>query len=289
MAPVVVELGAQAGLVIPLIAVHLFVFYYGIMGDITPPVGLATFAAAAISGEDSIKTGIQGAIYALRTVILPFIWIFNPLLLLIDIDSVAELILVVRASTLAMLMFAAVTMNWFRVQEPLVGERAARDRRCAAVPAGLLHGFHRRGIHARCRRSRSTTSRATCRTAGGWSLGDQGAIDRRRRRSQDRCRAARAEGRRRAQAACGRAASRCRQLGDNLQIAGVKFGSRARKAGFEQGFDVDRVEVRSNRTARRTGSTCRRCCSSRSCGGPRAGAWPSGARFDAPPQTQPSV
>jgi TRAP-type uncharacterized transport system fused permease subunit len=54
MAPVVVELGAQAGLVIPLIAVHLFVFYYGIMGDITPPVGLATFAAAAISGEDAI-------------------------------------------------------------------------------------------------------------------------------------------------------------------------------------------------------------------------------------------
>src|SRR3546814_9350321 len=55
MAPVVVELGAQSGLVIPLIAVHMFVFYYGIMADITPPVGLATFAAAAISGEDPIK------------------------------------------------------------------------------------------------------------------------------------------------------------------------------------------------------------------------------------------
>ena len=65
MAPVVVELGARSGLVIPLIAVHLFVFYYGIMGDITPPVGLATFAAAAISGEDAIQTGIQGSIYAL--------------------------------------------------------------------------------------------------------------------------------------------------------------------------------------------------------------------------------
>ena len=90
MAPVVVELGAQSGLIIPLIAVHLFVFYYGIMGDITPPVGLATFAAAAISGEDAIQTGIQGAVYALRTVILPFIWIFNPTLLLIDVDSVGR-------------------------------------------------------------------------------------------------------------------------------------------------------------------------------------------------------
>jgi diguanylate cyclase (GGDEF)-like protein len=83
---VAVELGAQAGLVIPLIAVHLFVFYYGIMGDITPPVGLATFAAAALSGEDAIQTGIQGSLYALRTVVLPFIWIYNPQLLLIDVD-----------------------------------------------------------------------------------------------------------------------------------------------------------------------------------------------------------
>ena len=96
---------------------HLFVFYYGIMGDITPPVGLATFAAAAISGEDPIKTGIQGAIYALRTVILPFIWIFNPQLLLIDIDGWFELVLVVVAShAWRCCVFAAVTMNWFRVK-----------------------------------------------------------------------------------------------------------------------------------------------------------------------------
>src|SRR5690606_9383765 len=115
MAPVVVELGARSGIVIPLIAVHLFVFYYGIMGDITPPVGLATFAAAAISGEDAVKTGIQGSVYALRTVVLPFIWIFNPQLLMIDVRSTGELVLVVLASTLAMLLFVAVTMNWFRV------------------------------------------------------------------------------------------------------------------------------------------------------------------------------
>ena len=119
MAPVVVELGAQSGLVIPLIAVHLFVFYYGIMGDITPPVGLATFAAAAISGEDAIETGIQGSLYALRTVILPFIWIFNPQLLLIDIESTGALLRVVGASTLAMLLFAAITMNWFRIRMKL--------------------------------------------------------------------------------------------------------------------------------------------------------------------------
>ena len=116
MAPVIVELGAQSGVIIPLIAVHLFVFYYGIMGDITPPVGLATFAAAAISGEDPIKTGIQGSTYALRTVILPFLWIYNPQLLLIGIDNWFDGLLVLVASTVAMLVFAAVTMNWFRTR-----------------------------------------------------------------------------------------------------------------------------------------------------------------------------
>ncbi|HUH39530.1 MAG TPA: TRAP transporter fused permease subunit, partial [Castellaniella sp.] len=116
MAPVVVELGAQSGLVIPLIAVHMFVFYYGIMADITPPVGLATFAAAAISGEDPIKTGVQGVKYALRTAVLPFMFIFNPLLLLIDVNGWGELVLIVFGATLASLTFAAATMFWMRVR-----------------------------------------------------------------------------------------------------------------------------------------------------------------------------
>ena len=116
MAPVIVELGAQSGLIIPLIAVHLFVFYFGIMGDITPPVGLATFAAAAISGEDPIKTGIQGSIYALRTVVLPFVFIFNPALLIIDVHGWWEIALVAFAATVASCIFAAATMNWFQTR-----------------------------------------------------------------------------------------------------------------------------------------------------------------------------
>ena len=77
MAPVIVDLGAQNGLIVPLIAVHLFVFYFGILADDTPPVGLAAFAAAGISGGDPIKTGIQGFTYDIRTAILPFMFIFN--------------------------------------------------------------------------------------------------------------------------------------------------------------------------------------------------------------------
>ncbi len=116
MAPIVVELGAQGGLVIPLIAVHLFVFYFGIMADVTPPVGLASFAAAAISGEDPIKTGIQGSIYELRTAILPFMFIYNPQILLIDVGGVVPFVATVAATLAATLLFSAVTMGWFAVR-----------------------------------------------------------------------------------------------------------------------------------------------------------------------------
>jgi hypothetical protein len=119
MAPVVVELGAQAGLAIPLIAVHLFVFYFGIMADITPPVGLAAFAAAAISKEDPIATGFQGSLYSLRTAILPFVFIFNPELLLIDITSWTHAIWVIFISIVAILLFSAATMNWFMTKSRL--------------------------------------------------------------------------------------------------------------------------------------------------------------------------
>jgi len=82
-APVIVQLGADAGLVFPVIAAHLFVFYFGILADDTPPVGLAAYAAAAIARSDPIRTGIQGFTYDLRTAILPFIFLFNNEMLMI--------------------------------------------------------------------------------------------------------------------------------------------------------------------------------------------------------------
>ncbi len=113
MAPVIVDLGAQNGLIVPLIAVHLFVFYFGILADDTPPVGLAAFAAAGISGGDPIRTGIQGFTYDIRTAILPFMFIFNTELLMIGIDSWYHLVLVVSIAVTAMLVFAAATQGFF--------------------------------------------------------------------------------------------------------------------------------------------------------------------------------
>ncbi|WP_439576261.1 TRAP transporter permease [Elioraea sp.] len=119
MAPVVVELGSQSGLVVPLIAVHLFVFYFGIMADVTPPVGLASFAAAAVSRGDPLQTGIQAFYYSLRTVALPFIFVFNYELLLIGIGSIWHLLVVVLSAIVAMLVFAAGTQGYFLARSRL--------------------------------------------------------------------------------------------------------------------------------------------------------------------------
>jgi hypothetical protein len=112
MAPVIVSVGASQGLVVPLIAVHMFVFYFGILADDTPPVGLAAFAAAAISGGDPIKTGVQGFAYDIRTALLPFLFIFNTELLLIDV-TFAKAIFVFCVGVIAMMLFAAATQGYF--------------------------------------------------------------------------------------------------------------------------------------------------------------------------------
>ena len=118
MAGVVVELGAQSGLIVPLVAVHMFVFYFGIMADVTPPVGLASFAAAAISGGDPLRTGFQAFFYSIRTALLPFLFIFNTDLLLIDVGPI-QAVFVFIIAMIAMLLFAAGTMNYFMVRSKI--------------------------------------------------------------------------------------------------------------------------------------------------------------------------
>ena len=113
MAPVIVTVGGEQGLIVPLIAVHMFVFYFGILADDTPPVAMAAFAAAAISGGDPIRTGIQGFAYDIRTAILPFLFIFNTELLMIGIESWYHLLITILTAVTAMLLFAAATQGYF--------------------------------------------------------------------------------------------------------------------------------------------------------------------------------
>jgi TRAP-type uncharacterized transport system fused permease subunit len=244
MAPVIVELGAQSGLAIPLIAVHLFVFYYGIMGDITPPVGLATFAAAAISREDAIKTGLQGAVYAARTAVLPFVFIFNPMLLLIDVRGWADVVLIAFAATAASLLFAAATLGWFRARctwWEIVLLLAATfalfrpdffmDRLYAPyteVPASEI--FRVAGELPENDRlvmliEGTTIEGDDVRKTVAVQLGPPG------------------EGR----ARLAEAGLSISAFGSQVQVSAVRFGSRARKSGFEQGFEVAAIKVPTDR------------------------------------------
>lgn len=249
MAPVVVELGAQNGVIIPLIAVHMFVFYYGIMADITPPVGLATFAAAAISGEDPIKTGLHGVKYALRTAILPFMFIFNPLLLLMDIGGWVELTLVVSGAVLASLTFSAATMGWMRFKctwvevvvllavtfvlfrpdwainhiSPKYVERSASE--LTQVVNDLPH----RGRFAAVIQGMNIEGDVFSKTVGvalpvlpegSTATGDAAAAQR-----------------------LAMAGLTIMAFGDTAQIASVRFGSPAVRAGWEQGWDIDSLMI----------------------------------------------
>jgi len=119
LAGVLVELGSAAGLVLPLIAVHLYVFFFGLLADSTPPVCLAAFAASAISRASPMQTGVQAFLYDVRTAILPVVFIFNPQLLLIDVHSVWQGILIFAMSLLAILSFSSLTQNWMLVRNRL--------------------------------------------------------------------------------------------------------------------------------------------------------------------------
>jgi TRAP transporter 4TM/12TM fusion protein len=111
-APVIYSLGQQFGFGFPLLAAHLFVFFFGILADDTPPVGLAAYAAAAIARSNPIRTGIQGFTYDMRTAILPFMFIFNTRLLLFGVDSFFDGLWVFLSAVLGMLAFGAGTQRY---------------------------------------------------------------------------------------------------------------------------------------------------------------------------------
>jgi TRAP transporter 4TM/12TM fusion protein len=112
-APVIVELGSDMGLAVPLMAAHLFCFYFGILADDTPPVGLAAYAASAIAKSPPIPTGLQGFTYDIRTAILPFMFVFNSDLILHGVTSWLQALLIFSMACLGIFAFASATQGWF--------------------------------------------------------------------------------------------------------------------------------------------------------------------------------
>lgn len=115
--PIIITLSKSIGMSpIPAISAHLFCFYFGILADDTPPVGLAAYAAAAIAKSDSIQTGIQGFIYDLRTAVIPFMFVFNPELVLVGVQSFPQVMLIFVMAIFGSFAFTNAVQGWFLIK-----------------------------------------------------------------------------------------------------------------------------------------------------------------------------
>jgi len=111
-APIIVEVGSLYDFVIPIMAAHLFCFYFGILADDTPPVGLAAYAASAIANSEPIPTGIQGFLYDIRTSVIAFMFVFNPDLILHNITTWHHALLIFSMALIGMSAFENVAQGW---------------------------------------------------------------------------------------------------------------------------------------------------------------------------------
>src|SRR5699024_9915448 len=125
--PAILALNEQLEVAIPLLAGHMFVFYFGIVADITPPVALAAFAATGISGGEPIRTGANAAKLAIAAFIIPYMFVLQPELLMID-TNVWEIILILITAIAGMIAVGAgligywyYRLNWFGRIISLVG------------------------------------------------------------------------------------------------------------------------------------------------------------------------
>ncbi|HVL75721.1 MAG TPA: DUF3394 domain-containing protein, partial [Noviherbaspirillum sp.] len=247
MAPVVVELGAQSGLIVPLIAVHLFVFYFGLMADVTPPVGLASFAAAAIARTDPLRTGVTAFLYSMRTAILPFLFIFNTQLLMIGINSAWHLILTMGSALIAMLVFAAATQGYFMVRNRWYETIALLLVTFTLFRPGFwwdqLYPPYEEAPGVQLLEFADTAPRNAQKRV--WIEGDnlegrtitKGVLLPLGEPGPARERLA-------------RAGLRVVPMGEELQILTVQFGSQAARLGVEQGWRITRMEVPVQRPAK---------------------------------------
>ena len=241
MAPVVVELGAQSGLLVPLIAVHLFVFYFGLMADVTPPVGLASYAAAGIARSDPIRTGFTAFGYSARTAILPFMFIFNTQLLLIGIENSFQMVLTIVTATIASMAFAAATQGWFVTRNKAIEvvvlllvtfslfrpgfwmdmvsdpyDQVPLSEFTSIVETKPANANLRIWVEGMSLEGRDISKGVLL------PLGDTAASARDRLNS---------------------IGLNVMVLGDQVQIMSVRFGSRAARLGLEQGFQITGIEL----------------------------------------------
>ena len=106
-APILIQLG------IPTLAAHFFVFYFGIVADITPPVALAAYAGSAIARSKPMQTAFTATKLAIAAFVVPYIFALNPAMLLVD-TTVAEVIQVVVTSIVGIILLGAALQGYIR-------------------------------------------------------------------------------------------------------------------------------------------------------------------------------
>jgi TRAP-type uncharacterized transport system fused permease subunit len=122
--PALIKLG------VPVIAAHLFVFYFAILSAITPPVAMAVYAAAGISGSNVWQTGLQAVRMGATGFIVPFMFVYGPSLLLMG--NWLEIIMAIISASVGVILLSAGLMGWF------VGETRLWQRGLLVLSAILL-------------------------------------------------------------------------------------------------------------------------------------------------------
>ena len=122
--PALVKMG------VPPLSAHMFVFYFGIMADISPPVCLASFTAAGIAGADAAGTGARALLFALTSFLLPYLFIYSPAILM-EGSSPLSVLEVSAGAAVGIVAFAAALQGWW-------GVRLSVPLRSAALVAGAL-------------------------------------------------------------------------------------------------------------------------------------------------------
>lgn len=137
-APILIALNVEA------VAAHFFVFYFGIVADITPPVALAAYAGSAIAKSDPMKTGFTATRLAIAAFVVPYVFALNPAMLFVNVDSPLTVIQICISSLLGVFGIAA-ALNGFlaRKLHPLVRVVLAAAGLCMVVPGTIsdLIGF----------------------------------------------------------------------------------------------------------------------------------------------------
>ncbi|WP_258013446.1 TRAP transporter permease [Anaplasma phagocytophilum] len=111
--PVLGIMAHKNGLSTAPIALHLFVFYFGLMADVTPPVGIASYAAAAIAKANAFKTGVQSFLYNIKTMVIPFMFVFNNDLILYGVENVWRAALAIAQALLSIIVLSAGMQGFF--------------------------------------------------------------------------------------------------------------------------------------------------------------------------------